>query len=171
MTLRNILPGAGRFAGVNVTATQMQFIDSAFREGRTLISTQTGLQSLGLGLRRAAISERRGELAGIMKRIPSLRSVRDAFRPTDRTIQPVRQQLQSQFRYKGFIRGVDSVTGTENFLNISFGDNELLTLGEIKNRFRSIANKAVAGGFLSGETYGEFDEFNVEVFSVEQRAL
>jgi len=171
MLPRFIPPGAGRFAGVTVSSQQMQFIDAAFREGQTLISTQRGLQNLGMGVRRAAISERRGELSGIQTRVPSLRSIRDDFKPTSRTIQPVHQQLRTRFRYKGFIKGLDAITGDDTFFNISFGDDTLLTRRNIDDRLRGIANKAVAGGFASGETYGEFDEFEVEIFSVEERVL
>ena len=156
--------GQGRYGGVNVGANQRAIIEQSRREGLTLDQTQTRLQTLGVGLRRQAISQIRNEAIRRVETTPRISVFRRDFRPTSELVTRTNQRFASTYRVRGVVRAFNPATQSIDDILISFGSDELTSLEAFEQRARDIfkrGNDTRASAAYGGERL-EFDEFNLD---------
>lgn len=132
MTSGGLQPGWGRYGGVPVSPVQNLTIRQGAEQGLSLDRLQAALASQGIPLRRQAIADVRREITGSVARVPTVRNIRDDFRPTSRSITETQLVQKTTFRVFGEIRIRDPLNGEFKIMPVNFGTNELMTIGEMK---------------------------------------
>ena len=133
-----VSPGWAFVRGVSVSPLQRSAIIAGHNMGLSLNRLQDTLRAAGIGLRRAAIVEVRGELRGGIETAKRISALRRNFRPSADIMQVSSQTQRTRYRYYGKVHAYDDETGASQVFNSNFGDDELLSRIEIEERLGGI---------------------------------
>lgn len=151
----------GRYAATNVSALFRQQAQSIFNAGGGVVNARTLLRGVGFRFGNASMTRMFREFREIASKRGPVNSIRDAFRPTSNTITRVGFRMKTRFSYQGQITLRDANTGERISFGANFGDDRLLTAGEIRERLEAIAEQAqIKGG------PGYFEESEIESISI-----
>lgn len=136
----------GRYGGSPVTSLFRQQVLAIQRAGGGVVNARTLLRNAGFRFRNQAVTDIFREIRGIDAKATRLNSIRNDFRPTRATISRVNMRFRTRFRYSGRVRLRDALSGERIDFNVTFGDDRLLTSGEIREGIERIAEKGMAKG-------------------------
>ena len=147
-----VIPGVttktiGRYGRTSISAEFRTQALSIFRAGGGVVDARTLLRESGWRFGNQSMTELFREFRAGAIASRNVNRIRDDLRPTSRTITQTNMRFSRQFQYTGKIRLFDRVTGIASDLSVQFGDDRLLTAGEIRERIEAIGERvALQGG-------------------------
>ncbi len=143
MTLfgRNVI--FARFRGGPVNVGLSSEARRLFERGVGVTAARDQLRAAGLRFSNQAFTDLVGEFRGIQGKQVGLSRLPDDFRPGRRLITFSPRTFKTQRLYTGFIRLRSEALGLDREIPFSFGDDRLLTAGEIRERAEAIAEQSI----------------------------
>lgn len=140
-------PGGGIFAGLRVSAQEYQAIRLAASESRTFQEMSTALRAAGIRRRDAVFRAIRNEALTWEERSTRVASLPDNVRFGAGTVTLTQRVLSRTRVYHAVVRVLGTPINGRDSISVSFGSDDDLTVGEVRDRADDIASSAV-------QTYG-----------------
>ena len=127
-----VIPGVissttGRYGPTNVSGTFRNQALMIHRAGGGVVDARGLLRGVGFRFSNAALTQMFREFNEAAAKAVGVNSIRDDFRPTQRTITQTGMRFKTRYQYSGIARLRDLETGITADIRVQFGDQRLLT--------------------------------------------
>lgn len=140
----------GRYGGVGVTNTFFNQVARAFYEGARVTETRAGLRATGFTFPNQAVTDIFRELRTIQSRERGLNSIRNDARPGPLTLTPVNRNLGRRYQYTARVTFGETEIFPSKVEGRQFTSDDLLTAGEIRERFAAIVERSLETAINNG---------------------